>query len=300
MEANEPSCKEAMASPEKEKWLSAYQKEYDAQIKNKTWELVPLPPCRVALNCKIIGKIKPAYEGVEETYKGRLVIGSRQIFGLEYEETFSPVPQSESVKVVLSECAARDMDVMQFVISTDFLYADLDKEVYMKQPEGFTFPGKEHLVCLLKKSVNGLKQALRLWYERFDKILGRMGFQPSRADRCVYVKRTKEEISYILVHVDEAWTSSTRKQTLVDVRNTIGEEYLFKIVPPTRYIGINITMDRQKKRYFLSQEHQVNKILTRFNIEDIFPRAIPADPKVKLSACAKIQQSEVKRNFSFR
>lgn len=179
-----------MASPEKEKWLSEYQKEYDAQIKNKTWELVPLPPGRAELNCKIIGKIKPAYEGVEETYKGRLVvIGSRQRFGLDYEETFSPVPHSESVKVVLSECAARDMDVMQFDISTAFLYADLDKEVYMKQPEGFTVPGKEHLVCLLKKSVNGLKQAPRLWYEKFDKTLGRMGFQPSRADRCVYVKK---------------------------------------------------------------------------------------------------------------
>jgi ribosomal protein L24E len=54
VEANEPqSYKEAIASPEKEKWLSAYQKEYDAQIKNKTWELVPLPLGRVALNCKI-------------------------------------------------------------------------------------------------------------------------------------------------------------------------------------------------------------------------------------------------------
>ena len=81
-----------MESPDKEKSLKAYQKEYDAQIPNKTWELVPIPPGRVALNCKIIGKLNPSYEGVEEIYKGRLVvIGSRQKYGLDYEETFSPV-----------------------------------------------------------------------------------------------------------------------------------------------------------------------------------------------------------------
>ena len=219
VESNEPqNYSEAMESPDKEKWLEDYQKEYDAQIRNKMWELVLLPPGRVALNCKIIGKIKPAYERVEEIYKGRLVvIGSRQRYGLDYEETFSPVPHNESVKAVLSECATRDMEIMQFDISTAFLYADLDKEVYIKQPEGFAVPGKETLVCRLKKSVNGLKQAPRLWYGRFDKTLGRMGFTPSRADRCVYVKRTKNETSFILVHVDDAWAGSTRKESLVEI-----------------------------------------------------------------------------------
>lgn len=114
VESNEPqNYSEAMESPDKEKWLEDYQKEYDAQIRNKMWELVLLPPGRVALNCKIIGKIKLAYEGVEEIYKGRLVvIGSRQRYGLDYEETFSPVPHNESVKAVLSECATRDMEIM--------------------------------------------------------------------------------------------------------------------------------------------------------------------------------------------
>jgi hypothetical protein len=44
-----------------------------------------------------------------------------------------------------------------------------------------------------------------------------MGFTPSRADRCVYVKRTKNETSFILVHVDDAWAGSTRKESLVEI-----------------------------------------------------------------------------------
>jgi hypothetical protein len=300
VESNEPqSYREAMAM-NKEKWLPAYQKEFDAQIRNKTWILVPLPVDRTALNCKMIGKIKPAYEGVEETYKGRLVvIGTGQRYGMDYEETFAPVPHSESVKVVLSECAAQNMEVMQFDISTAFLYADLDKEVYMKQPEGFIAPGKENLVCLLKKSVNGLKQAPRLWHGRFDRTLLRLGFKPCRADPCVYIKRTNTETSYIIVHVDDAWTGSKRKQTLIEVQEAIGEEYQFKVVPPTRYIGINITMDPTNSRYFLSQQHLIEKILTRFGMNEAFPRVTPADPKVKLSVC-KGQQSEGERGYSFR
>ena len=206
----------------------------------------------------MIGKIKPAYEGVEETYKGRLVvIGTGQRCGMDYEEKFAPVPHSESVKVVLSECAAQNMEVMQFDISTAFLYADLDKVVYMKHPEGFIAPGKENLVCLLKKSVNGLKQAPRLWHGRFDRTLLRLGFKPCRADPCVYIKRTNTETSYIIVHVDDAWTGSKRKQTLIEVEEAIGEEYQFKVVPPTRYIGINITMHPTNSRYFLSQQHLI-------------------------------------------
>lgn len=111
------------------------------------------------------------------------------------------------------------------------------------------------------------------------------------------MKRTKNETSFILVHVDNAWAGSTRKESLVEIRAAIGEEYLFKVVPPTRYIGINITMDKPNKRYFLSQEHLIEKILVRFNMEDVNQRLIPADPKVKLSSSTK-QQSEGERSYS--
>jgi hypothetical protein len=54
-----------------------------------------------------------------------------------------------------------------------------------------------------------------------------MGFKPSKADICVYVKKTKNETSFILVHVDDAWAGSTRKESLVKIRSAFGEEYLF-------------------------------------------------------------------------
>jgi hypothetical protein len=53
-------------------------------------------------------------------------------------------------------------------VKTTFLHGDLEEEIYMKQPEGFVVKGKKELVCKLKKSLYGLKQSLRMWYQKFD------------------------------------------------------------------------------------------------------------------------------------
>jgi hypothetical protein len=78
-------------------------------IENGIWEVVPLPQGCTTINYKWIGKIKTAYEGVTKRYKGRLVaIGSRQKYGIDYDEIFSPVPLQEVVKATLAEIAARN------------------------------------------------------------------------------------------------------------------------------------------------------------------------------------------------
>ena len=57
--------------------------------------------------------------------------------------------------------------------STAFLYGDLEEEIYMKQPEGFVVKGKKELVCKLKKSLYGLKQSPKMWYQKFDTYIDR-------------------------------------------------------------------------------------------------------------------------------
>jgi hypothetical protein len=53
------------------------------------------------INCKWIEKIKPAYDGMVERYKGLVAIGSQRKYGIYYEEVFSPVPHQEAVKAAL-------------------------------------------------------------------------------------------------------------------------------------------------------------------------------------------------------
>ncbi|GKF85948.1 retrotransposon protein, putative, ty1-copia subclass [Tanacetum coccineum] len=50
---------------------------------------------------------------------------------------------------------------------TAFLHGNLEETIYMRQPSGFE-EGTGNKVCLLKKSLYGLKQSPRQWYKRFD------------------------------------------------------------------------------------------------------------------------------------
>jgi len=65
------------------------------------------------------------------------------------------------IRVVLALIASLDLEIEQMDVKIAFLHGDLEEEIYMQQPEGFVMKGKENYVCKLKKSLYGLKQALR-------------------------------------------------------------------------------------------------------------------------------------------
>ncbi|RVW55044.1 Retrovirus-related Pol polyprotein from transposon TNT 1-94 [Vitis vinifera] len=84
-----------------------------------------------------------------------------------------------SIQVMLGLTANMNLEIEQLDVKTAFLHGDLEEKIYMEQPERFTIKGKEHLVCRLKKSLYGLKQALRQWYKKFDSFMVEHGFSRS-------------------------------------------------------------------------------------------------------------------------
>ena len=62
----------------------------------------------------------------------------------------------------------------------------LTNHVYMKQPEGLSSSQGEHLVCKLKKSIYGLKQASHQWYLKFHEVISSFGFEETIMDQCIY------------------------------------------------------------------------------------------------------------------
>ena len=97
-----------------------------------------------------------------EKFKARLVVkGYSQEKGIDYDEIFSPVVRHISIRSVLALVTSWDTHLEQMDVKTAFLHGDLEEQIYMEQPEGFTQPGKEHLVCKLKRSLYGLKQSPR-------------------------------------------------------------------------------------------------------------------------------------------
>jgi hypothetical protein len=197
------TVEEALNGEDAKKWEIAMQEEYDSLLVNNTWSLVPLPKGRKPISCKWVFKIKHGVDGEVERYKARLVArGFTQTFGIDYNETFAPVAKFVSIRCILALAAIEDMEIHQMDVKTAFLNGDLEEEIYMEQPEGFTHEG-EHLVCKLHKSLYGLKQSPRAWNQKLDTFLKNIEFTRSDANFCVYVAQVADVKFFIVVYVDD-------------------------------------------------------------------------------------------------
>ncbi|KAK1664315.1 hypothetical protein QYE76_052474 [Lolium multiflorum] len=132
---------EAMMSPDSNKWQEAMKSEMGSMYDNKVWTLVDLPDSRKAVENKWIFKRKTDADGNITVYKARLVAkGFRQIQGVDYDETFSPVAKLKSVRILLAIAAFFDYEIWQMDVKTAFLNGDIEEELYMVQPKGFVDP----------------------------------------------------------------------------------------------------------------------------------------------------------------
>ena len=158
-----------MADSESDHWLNAMNTEMQSMRDNQVWDLVDLPPNGKTVGCKWVFKKKTDMDGNLHTYKARLVAkGFNHTQGIDYEETFSPVVNIKSVRILFAIAAYYDYEIWQMDVKTAFLNGHLSEDVYMVQPEGFVNPKYPNKVCKLKKSIYGLKQASRTWNHRFN------------------------------------------------------------------------------------------------------------------------------------
>ena len=107
LDHDEPTnYEEAMVSPDSAKWLEAMKSEMRSMYENKVWTLIDLPNDRRAIEIKWIFKRKTDTDISVTIYKARIVAkGFRQVQGIDYDETFSPVAMLKSVRIMLAIAA---------------------------------------------------------------------------------------------------------------------------------------------------------------------------------------------------
>ena len=126
-----------------------------------------------------------------------------QIGGFDYEETFSPVAMLKSIRVLLAIVCHCDYKIWQMDVKIAFFNGQLDETIYMTQPDGYIAEGQEHMVCKLKKSIYGLKQASRAWNIKFDRAIKSFGFDQNIDEPYVYKRRNRNVIAFLVLYVDD-------------------------------------------------------------------------------------------------
>ena len=269
--------------------------EMESLSKNKTWVLVDKPRNKKIIGCKWVYKRKPGIVGVEPPrFKARLVAkGFSQVEGIDYHEVFSPVVKHTSIRVILSITAIKDLELEQLDVKTTFLHGMLEEEILMQQPEGFLQQGSEEKVCLLKRSLYGLKQSPRQWYFRFDEYMLKLKFQRSRYDSCVYYKILEDKsYIYLLIYVDDMLIACKHRSEMLKLKKLLNQEFDMKeLGPATRILGMEISRDRTRGVLALSQEGYVNKIVELFGQKESRSVNTPIGAHFKLKSLSEEEAS---------
>ncbi|XP_072067879.1 retrovirus-related Pol polyprotein from transposon TNT 1-94 [Arachis hypogaea] len=276
---------EAVEDESKAQWLEAMQEEMKSLLENDTYELVKLPKGMRVLKNKWVFRIKNEEHNSKPRYKARLVVrGFSQRKGVDYEEIFSLVVRMSSIRAVLGLAASLDLEIKQMDVKTVFFHGDLDKEIYMEQPEGFVVKGKKDFVCKLKKSLYGLKQAPRQWYKKFESVMGKYGYRKTTSDHCVFVQKFSDnDFIILLLYVDDILIVGKNALRINELKKQLSKFFAMKDLGPAKQILETITRYRDSKKLYLSQEKYIKKVLQRFGMNDSKCVASSFAPHFKLS-----------------
>src|SRR5258706_3968991 len=223
------------------------------------------------IGCKWVYKVKRNADN-STRFKARLVIkGFQQIEGVDYDETYAPVPKFVTFRMLMALAAVQDFEIDQMDVVTACLHPELDKEVYMEQPEGYT--KSNVMVCRLKKALYGLKQAPRIWHIHIDTFLKSLGFTPSTADSNLYIRHTgtgtgtNSKPVYLLLWVDDILICSPSRAACNDIKQQLTAKYKMKDLGAARmFVGIEIIRNRIQHTIALHQNRYITNILKLFKM----------------------------------
>jgi histone deacetylase 1/2 len=259
------------------------QDEYDALLRNHTWRLVPYKKGSNLIDCKWVFKIKRKSDGTIDRYKGRLVAkGYKQRYGLDYEDTFSPVVQIATIRLVLSIDVSRGWPMRQLDVQNTFLHGDLEEEVYMRQPPGFESSSHPGFVCKLDKAIYGLKQAPRAWYSRLSSKLIDLGFKASKSDMSLFIYSKGDVVIFMLIYVDDIIVTGNSMDAILALLRNLKQDFALKDLGDLHYfLGIEVRKDT--KGIVLSQEKYARDILSRVGMLNCKVTSTPLSATEKLS-----------------
>ena len=130
----------------------------------------------------------------------------------------------------------------------------------------------------LRKSLYGLKQAGRKWYDTLCGSLAIIGFQKSMADPAVFFIHTGSDIVFLFIHVDDTTITGSSVNLIKKYEQKIREIFdIAHLGPISWLLGLAIIRNCSKRTLSISQEAYINSVVRQFNLEDTKPLSTPID-----------------------
>jgi hypothetical protein len=292
-----PTEREALGGPDAALFRAAKAAEVKQLEDRGAWELVhrsTLPPNTDVLYNKTVYRKKTVDPGdgssAYDKHKARVTIGgNKQQKGINYSKTWSPVVKFAVMRMLLAFAMTYGYQVYQLDFDGAYLNGTIDTDVYMQQVKGFERDGPSgepasEMVCKLRKSLYGLKQAGRIWYHTLRSHLcaqadtPSQGFICTRADTCVFVRHRSATWVVCMVYVDDLLVFSNNAQAREDFIQHLGGT--FKITDKgllQYYLGINFTSTGT--RGTMDQKKYIQENLEHFGLHKANPRSTPLSNK---------------------
>jgi histone deacetylase 1/2 len=188
-----------------------------------------------------------------------------------------------TIRTVLTIAASRNWATKQLDVSNAFLHGRLKEPVLCQQPTGFVDAQQLDVVCLLDKSLYGLRQAPRAWFERFASFVIKLGFVATRFYTSLFTLRRGHNVAYLLLYVDDIVLTGSSPAMLQRVVDRLRAEFAVKEMGELHFF-LGIDVKRTPDGFFLSQERYIDDLLDRAGMSSCHPVATPVDAKGKLSA----------------
>ena len=259
----------AMKGEDRQKWLDAVESERKSFVEKGVYEEVPYREDVEKVRLRLILNKKTEASG--ERYKARAVcLGNHQD---KSESLFSPVVRWATARVVMILCHALGYSILQTDISTAYLNADIDKEVFVMPP---TMWKNGNTMWKLRKAVYGLRQSAALWNREIDRFMTEdLKFNRSWADGALYFR---SDGTVALLYVDDLLIFTRNAAKRDEMYQRISEKYAAKQLFADKdgfheFLGVSFNWGTESLTF--KQTKLCDKVLETFNPSGVDMRPAP-------------------------
>ena len=287
------SMKNALSTPEKEEWVKAVETEYSQYCQAEMFKECSLPSGRKAISTRLLMNRK-----ADGRFRPRLVArGYEQKEGIDYKEVFAPVANYSVFRFGIALAAHYGLKARTFDVTAAFAQSKMDEEIYIAIPEGYTEYGRKYMkkrdlvpkinestALLLRKTLQGVKQGAKNWYEEFKGKMKSLGLEVSEYEPCLFYKILNAIPIILILWVDDYMWIAPDSIPANEILERVKAAYKTR---ETHGVLLGMNISNREDGIFICSRDYIERKCMEFGInENSIPCRQPMDVNLQLVKAA--------------